>query len=124
MTQDSVWLKSQLKKLENELLLDETRQSAKRIGELLSPDFFEFGASGTAYHYRPGDTFACFPAYVRAQIEDFHIKPLSDNCVLATYLCVKHDETGSIDSRCLRSSIWQETGGVWKIVFHQGTPCP
>lgn len=124
MMQDLRWLKSHLEKLENELLLGETRQSAQRIGELLSPDFFEFSSSGIAYHYCLGDTFPAFPADIRVQVENFHIKPLSDNCVLATYICNKHDETNGTDSRSLRSSIWQKTDGAWKIVFHQGTPCP
>jgi hypothetical protein len=123
MTQDLGWLKSHLEKLENELLLGETRRSAQRIGELLSPDFFEFSSLGKVYRYCPGDTFPAFPDDIRVQIENFHIKPLSDNCVLATYVCNKHDETNDIDSRSLRCSVWQKTGGAWKIVFHQGTPC-
>ena len=42
MKQSLEWLKSHLLNLENELLLGETRRSAQRIGELLSPDFFDF----------------------------------------------------------------------------------
>ena len=123
MKQTLEWLKSHLLNLENELLLGETRRSAQRIGELLSPDFFEFCSSGIAYHYRPGDTFPAFPARICVIIEDFCIKRLADNCILATYLCIKHDEANGSSSRSLRSSVWQETDGAWKIVFHQGTPC-
>ncbi len=123
MTQDLGWLKSHLEKLENELLLGETRRSAQRIGELFSPDFFEFGSSGTIYRFRADDTFASFPAHIHAKIEDFNVKLLTHNCVLATYICIKHNETDRYQSRSLRSSIWQETDGAWRIVFHQGTPC-
>lgn len=106
------------------MLLGKTRQAAQRIGEILSPDFFEFGSSGNIYRYSKGDTFPAFPSHIRARIEDFSIMPLAGSCVLATYICIKRDETNGSSSRSLRSSIWEESGGIWKIVFHQGTPCP
>ena len=116
-------LKNHLLDLENKLLLSEIRESAQRLGEILSPGFFEFGSSGTVYTYAEGDTFPGFPPHIRMEISDFRITPLADGCVLATYTCLKHDENSGTVSRSLRSSVWRETGAVWKIIFHQGTPC-
>ncbi len=121
MTSDQ--LKDHILRLENALLLGEIRGSAQRLGEILSPGFFEFGSSGTVYRFYEGDTFPCFPEHIRVEIEDFSIVPLADDCVLATYTCLKHDKTSGSISRSLRSSVWRETDGIWKIVFHQGTPC-
>lgn len=116
-------LKTHLLDLENKLLLGEVRGSAQRLGEILSPGFFEFGSSGTVYTYSEGDIFPGFPPHIRVEIKDFCITPLVDGCVLATYTCIKHNEQSGEVSRSLRSSVWRETDGVWKIIFHQGTPC-
>lgn len=101
-------------KLELSLLTPEVRQSAQRIGELLSDDFIEFTNSGKVYRYQRGDIFI---APVEGQIEDFALRSLLEECALATYRFIRAD--GSIS---LRSSVWQRIGDQWKIVFHQGTP--
>ncbi len=116
-------IKDLILKLENKLLLSEVRGSAQRLGEILSPGFFEFGSSGTVYQFNEGDTFPGFPPHIRVEIIDFCITPLAQSCVLATYTCVKHNEQSGEIGRSLRSSVWRETSGVWKIIFHQGTPC-
>ena len=121
MTTDQI--KNHLLELENQLLLDETRESAPKLGALLASGFFEFGSSGTVYTYSEGDTFPCFPPHIHVQIIDFSLIPLSDSCMLATYTCIKHDEKSGLSNRSLRSSVWRETDGDWKIIFHQGTPC-
>jgi hypothetical protein len=116
-------LKTHLLNLENQLLLSETRASAQKLMSLLSSGFFEFGSSGSVYTYSEGDTFPCFPPHFRIEIKDFCVTPLAETSVLATYTCVKHDKKSGRSSRSLRSSVWHETDGIWKIVFHQGTPC-
>ncbi len=116
-------LEDHLLYLENQLLLGEVRGSAQKLGEILSPGFFEFGSSGTVYTYSEGDTFSCFPPHIHVEIGGFCVKPLSESCVLATYTCIKRDEKSGQSGRSLRSSVWRETDGAWKLVFHQGTPC-
>ncbi len=100
--------------LELSLLTIEVRESAQRVEELLSEDFTEFTSSGNEYRYHRGDIFNS-PA--NGEIKDFSVRPLSDDCVLATYRFVRTDGNAT-----LRSSVWQRTGGAWKIIFHQGTP--
>lgn len=125
MTDTSLeWLCGHLLALEKEMLLPKVRGSAQRLGEILSPEFIEFGSSGTVYCYRQGDTFGSFPPHIHVEIVDFHIKALCGSCVLATYVCIKTNMSDGLKSRSLRSSVWQQIQGVWKVVFHQGTPCP
>lgn len=108
--------------LEVELLRPEVRASAERISELLSEDFFEFCSSGNVYHYKKGDIFSgadCQNSII-GEIDNFAVKELSEDCVLATYKITKYSEKDS-GKYSIRSSIWKNINGTWKIVFHQGT---
>lgn len=109
--------------LEKELLKPETRQSAEKISELLSDDFMEFCSSGSIYHYSKGDVFSkeMDISVENWEVRDFTIKELSNDCVLATYKVIKHNELSQDVKYSLRSSIWKLFNGIWKIVFHQGT---
>lgn len=108
--------------LEVELLRPEVRASAERISDLLSEDFFEFCSSGSIYHYKKGDVFSDTAENkgIIGEIEDFAVKELAADCILATYKIIKYNEkdTGKYSNR---SSIWKNINGTWKIVFHQGT---
>ena len=44
-----------------------------------------------------------------------------ENCILATYRVIKHDELDERKRYSLRSSLWTEENGKWKMSFHQGT---
>lgn len=106
--------------LENDLLKSEVRKSPEKISELLSEDFIEFTSSGSEYQYKSGDIFMKQDdnRELLWQITDFKIKQLSDDCVLATYKVIKHNENKKYS---LRSSIWKSYSGKWKMIFHQGT---
>ena len=51
-------------------------------------------------------------------MEEFRARELAPGCVLATFRVVGDGV------RSLRSSIWLRRDGEWRMVFHQGTPCP
>jgi len=55
------------------------------------------------------------------EIRDFEIKELSNDCILALYKVIKHDEPNESKKYSLRSSIWKYTDEKWKMLFHQGT---
>ena len=55
------------------------------------------------------------------QIIDFKIKELSDDCILAMYKVIKHNEPNENKKYSLRSTIWKYIDGKWKMFFHQGT---
>jgi hypothetical protein len=109
--------------LETALQSVEVRGSAARLGELLAPDFREFGRSGAAYSY--SDILALLPAEASQEemsISGFAITLLSETIALATYRGIRTIAGGS---RLFtnRSSIWrQDPDGRWRMVFHQGTP--
>lgn len=46
---------------------------------------------------------------------------LADDCILAMYKVIKHDEPDENKKYSLRSSIWKYINGKWKMFFHQGT---
>lgn len=110
-------------KLENDLLKSEVRKSPQKISELLAEDFIEFTSSGSEYHYKSGDVFQKQEdnSELLWNITDFKIKQLSDDCILAIYKVIKHNETNENKKYSLRSSIWKSYSGKWKMLFHQGT---
>lgn len=111
-------LEKTLYELEISLLSPEVRQSAKKIQTLVREDFFEFCSSGKRYDYQIGDVFSSRYSY---EIKDFAVKKLSEHCVLVTYQTVAKDDKTNLTIQ-LRSSLWQEDNGTWKMAFHQGTP--
>ena len=116
-------IEEHLLQLENYLLKSEIRKSSQRINEILTNDFIEFCSSGSEYHYKNGDIFQkeddnntlCW------EILDFKIKELSNDCILAMYKLIKHNEVNENKKYSFRSSIWKYYDGKWKMVFHQGT---
>jgi hypothetical protein len=70
--------------LELNLLTDEVRSSAKRLSELLSDDFMEYGSSGRVWQ-RSDYSGSNGIGKVTIRISDFKIQRLAETVVLATY---------------------------------------
>jgi hypothetical protein len=117
-------LESHILELEKELLKTETRRSAEKISELISDDFIEFCSSGYVYHYSKNDVFymGSNESLTEWEISEFSIKQLASDIVLTTYRLAKQDEVDEKRKYSLRSSIWKDINGTWKMIFHQGTP--
>ena len=117
------YLRDHILQLENDLLKAEVRKSPKRISELLANDFIEFCSSGDEYHYKEGDMFQALDdnSTLDWEISDFRIKELSSNCILSLFKLIKHDVVDENKKYSLRSSIWKNYDGKWKMFFHQGT---
>lgn len=109
--------------LEGDLLKSEIRKSSQKINELLADDFVEFTSSGAEYYYKSGDVFQKQDDNHKLiwNIIDFKIKQLSEDCILATYKVIKHNESNENKKYSLRSSIWKCYDRRWKMLFHQGT---
>lgn len=107
--------------LEGELLKREIRQSIEKTDELLSDGFTEFCSSGYVWHYNKGESVDEEIQQINWEIKGFKINKLSDDCLLATYKLIRHDELNENKKYSLRSSIWKYFDGRWKIFFHQGT---
>jgi hypothetical protein len=93
---------------------------------MTAPGFFEIGASGRLYtrefilqtleerHRVPRSE----PDLWRTS--DFHLLRLSSETWLLSYLLEQQLSSGPRLTR--RSTLWQQSPGGWKILFHQGTP--
>ncbi|AZE60452.1 hypothetical protein PFLU3_39370 [Pseudomonas fluorescens] len=104
--------------LEQALQSCATRSDAGRLGQLLSDDFVEFGASGTVWGSKT-EVIAGLQdeVFCERRMSEFAVKLLSAKVVLVTY---RGHRQGVGDT--LRSSVWREEQGQWRMVFHQGTP--
>ncbi|MGL6186367.1 MAG: DUF4440 domain-containing protein [Clostridium chrysemydis] len=116
-------IKELIYQCEYQLLKSEVRKSAERINELLAEDFIEFTSSGNVAFYEVGEVFQEKNDNTELdwEIKDFILRELSDKCVLAMYKVIKHDEIDESKKYSLRSSIWKDIDGHWKMIFHQGT---
>ncbi|HEV8390792.1 MAG TPA: DUF4440 domain-containing protein [Dongiaceae bacterium] len=108
------------RELEESLFKPEVRASASAIDRLLADDFVEFGSSGLTFDKKDViDGLQSEPTMQRA-LTDFRASPLAPDVVLLTYRSIRHGDSG--ERHFLRSSIWKNFGGQWRMVFHQGTP--
>lgn len=110
-------IEKQLELLELTLLEAGVLQS-ERVAELLAEDFVEFGSSGRVFNKEQilASMRAASPATVTAS--QVSIKLLSANIALVTYRAYRQTEPSF---HTLRSSIWEQTGDRWQMIFHQGT---
>ena len=111
-------LQQHLFALEQALQQCATRSDAGRLAQLLADDFVEFGASGTVWGSK-AEVIAGLQDEVFSprRMSGFTVKMLSRGVALVTY---RGHRQGVGDS--LRSSVWREEHGQWRMVFHQGTP--
>ena len=85
------------------------------LDQILSDNFFEFGSSGRIWSR--DDVLKSLPHEKSHpfKINNFQAHELAETLVLLTYsLNYRNRNT-------LRSSIWKNYAGTWKILFHQGT---
>ncbi len=115
-------VKNHIFNLENELIKSKVRKSSEKVSDLLDDNFFEFCSSGKEYRFNKNDTLLGFEEEELCfEIIDFRIEWISDNCLLALYKAIKHNETDVKKKYTNRSSIWKCKQGKWKLYFHQGT---
>ncbi|MCI3227307.1 DUF4440 domain-containing protein [Streptomyces sp. NP-1717] len=100
------------------LLDPAVRSSAELIGDLLHPDFTEFGSSGRRWDRRSiiaALTAHDAPAARPVTTSDMRGVELAPHLVLLTF------DTEHKGRLAHRSSLWMLTGGLWLLYFHQGT---
>lgn len=114
-----------IRALEESLLQPAVRRSAAELDALLADDFREFGSSGRAFGKREVVDLLADEAEHRFSLEDFQVRTLAPELVLATYRVVRTPVAPGGESHySLRSSIWKCESGRWQMAFHQGTPIP
>ena len=110
-------LKAELLALEERLLDPAVRAVPALVRALLAPEFTEFGASGRVFNRDAIlATLASEPPRVARQARGFKVRELAPGVALTTWRVTRDDGVET-----LRSSLWQQQGGRWQMVFHQGT---
>ena len=110
-------LAQHLRELEESLLLPDIRKSQTLV-DLLADEFIEFGSSGRIYS--KADLVSTLQAESPSAqtTSDFKVSELSPDVALLTYRIHLHREPPVYT---LRSSLWKQSGGRWRMVFHQAT---
>jgi hypothetical protein len=108
-----------------EALLDPiVRRDPAQVSALLSEDFLEFGSSGRAWSRQQILDLLAAETYQPALMRDFECHSITQGVILATYRTVHTDPETGARTEALRSSIWVQEFGVWRVRFHQGTRVP
>lgn len=123
-------LTAHLRTLELALQAPENRANAAWLAEVLHPNFVEFGRSGRVYtkaeiirllaaereSRQAGDEVS------RGSCHDVRLQVISERAALLTYRSAEVTDDGTLSRETLRSSLWLEDHGTWRLLFHQGTP--
>lgn len=110
----------ELRQLEHNLWVAETRFDHLLMENIFATDFFEFGRSGG--RYTRAECLAVEPKQridVMLPLPDFEVRPLDSNNFLVTYVSV---HLSPVEGKANRTSLWTRTSEGWKLRFHQGTP--
>jgi len=110
---------------ELQLMDPRVRASRERAGQLLDPEFVEFGRSGRRWTYET--MLAELPGHPGSSPDAPRFEP-SDTAgvLLAPGLVHLTYETVLGERRTRRSSIWRKADGAagWRMYYHQATPVP
>jgi hypothetical protein len=110
-----------LRACEEALLDPALRRDRTRVAELLAEDFREFGSSGRVWSREQVlDLLASEDSQAPA-MEDFRCEWAGKGVALVTYRTARIDPQTGHSATVLRSSIWIEESGAWRVRFHQGT---
>ncbi|HBV21132.1 MAG TPA: DUF4440 domain-containing protein [Nitrosomonas sp.] len=115
-----------IKQLELKLLHTDMRVNPSVADTLLSEEFEEIGNDGRVHSRQAVVEWLLHKdAQQKWSLEDFRVKMLSNDVVMAIYRAVKMNASSETYSETkkgsLRSSIWRRHGDSWKMVFHQAT---
>jgi hypothetical protein len=120
--EDAGGMADRLRILEESLLDPAVRRDGKKLRSMLAEDFMEFGSSGRTWTRSSMIEFLSREtAFFPPTIEDFRCALLADNVALVTYRTVRIDPNSGEVLASLRSSIWTNESGAWRMRFHQGT---
>jgi hypothetical protein len=107
--------------LETRALTSEGRHDPLFLDEILADGYVECGASGRLQtksdilRELSRETGVVFRVVGSIEPEQ-----VSDDVIRTMFVVVREADGVEMTSR--RFSLWRRTGGMWKIVYHQGTP--
>jgi ribonuclease HI len=110
-----------LRACEEALLDPAVRRDRTQVEAMLAEDFEEIGASGRIWTRDQILELLASEDYQPVAMEDFKCDRIAEGVALVTYRTVKTDASSGLGAAALRSSIWTEESGEWRMRFHQGT---
>ena len=113
-----------LRRSEEALLDPVIRRDRASVENLLAEDFLEFGSSGRVWTREQIFHLLADETYTPSQLEDFNCALIAEDVALVTYRVVRIDPDSGLEASTLRSSIWTQKSGMWRLRFHQGTRMP
>jgi ribonuclease HI len=108
-------LADELCELERRLLDPNVRADGAALDALLDPEFIEFGSSGRVWTREASIAGLVTERGAIVEVSDMVARAVAPGAMLVTYVAVRSDR------RALRSSLWIDRGGGWRLRFHQGT---
>ena len=108
--------------LEQRLFQPDVRHSREEMAKLLAEDFIEIGSSGKVYDRNSIIEETGREEGILITLSSFNVRSLSNEIALVTYRAAITDTTKHNTAYSIRSSIWNNIDGNWRMVFHQGTP--
>lgn len=115
-------LATHIRQLELKLLQADLAASPSLIDELLSGDFEEISSSGEVNSRNDVVNWLLRKdSDIQWVLINFRIRVLADDCVLVNYIAQKRDDPNITSKGSIRTSIWQQQGNHWKMVFHQAS---
>ena len=109
-----------LLELETRLMDPKVRRSGT-AESVIADDFVEFGGNGRIYNKKDALAMMRHHAPRIFALEDFEVRELGPQVVLATYRVQSQAIDGSAGRVSVRSSIWVQRDGRWLVTFHQVT---
>ncbi|MGB6692042.1 MAG: nuclear transport factor 2 family protein [Terracidiphilus sp.] len=107
---------------EKSLLDPAVRRDHHRLLALLADDFVEFGASGRVWSRDQIVESLATEDFQPPAMEAFQCRVLAPAVALITYRTMRTNAQTDTRTLTLRSSVWVEQDGKWRLRFHQGTP--
>ena len=86
------------------------------MNEVLADDFEEYGSSGKIF--RKPDVLAKLDSNIDYTLSEFSFSDLAHGVTLVKY---KSESEGKV---ALRSSVWVQDSGNWRLLHHQATVVP
>jgi len=117
---DDAELARHLEALERRLLDVSARGSVQVLDALLAEDFYEVGASGTAYDKGKVVRLLSVEVPARHSLSDFALVCRDLATAVVTYrLTSRADDVPEVESA--RCSVWVFRDRSWQMRYHQGT---
>ena len=114
-------LKEKIIAQEKSLLTYRVRESVSDLKSLLSTEFKEVGASGTCSVL--SDVLNNLPKEQdwSCKTQDWEFRKLSDDVVQTFHRAFVIHLGKDKGEYSMRTSIWKNENGIWKMIYHQGT---